>query len=389
MARGDVRGDKDSVTTEGRKILQKLRGDRFQVVAKLGSGAFGEVYRARDSVLGRDVAIKRIRLDAFAEASKLEEVKQRFLREAQVAARLRHPNIVTTHDIVSTPTMSFIVMELVEGQTLQSLLKSQGRLDLANTIQVVSQVAAALDHAHENQVVHRDVKPANIMIEPSDQVNVMDFGIAKLKTGTNLTATGNILGTPNYMSPEQTRGEKIDGRSDLFSLACILYECLSEERAFKGDSVTVILLKILTEDPPPVDYDGIGLPPALSTVLHRAMAKQADERYASGAELVQGLRAVAEQPDVPATMTGVASVPVPAPLPASVGRAAVVDQGASGAQSGDQPSAARRSLGKLLLTAAAVLLVSVGVLWSTGALRDQIGTSTSSTTGIGPRTRSH
>ena len=164
------------------------------------------------------MAVKRIRLEAFAEASQLEDVKQRFLREAQVAARLRHANIVTTHDIVATAGTSFIVMELVHGQTLQAVLQERGRLPLDETIALMAQAAAALDHAHANQVVHRDVKPANIMLEPGGDVKVMDFGIAKLETGANLTTTGSIMGTPNYMSPEQAKGMKVDGRSDLFSL---------------------------------------------------------------------------------------------------------------------------------------------------------------------------
>ena len=258
----------------GAMTLGGLPGDRYQPVARLGAGAFGEVFRARDALLGRDVAVKRIRLDAFAEPAQLEEVKQRFVREAQVAARLRHPNIVTVHDIVATGATSLIVMELVEGETLQSRLRARGRLDLPETIRLLEQVASALDHAHANQVVHRDVKPANIMIEPSGQVKVMDFGIAKLETAANLTSTGLIMGTPNYMSPEQARGLKVDGRSDLFSLGCVLYECLTGTRPFQAESVSGILVKILTEEPPPVDFRATGLPPGVGAVLSRAMAKE-------------------------------------------------------------------------------------------------------------------
>ena len=272
-------------------------------MARLGAGAFGEVFRARDSVLGRDVAIKRIRLEAFADPLQLEEVKQRFLREAQVAARLRHPNIVAVHDIVSTGSTSLIVMELVEGETLQARLRARERLDLPETLRLLGQVASALDHAHASQVVHRDVKPANIMIEPSGQVKVMDFGIAKLETAANLTSTGLIMGTPNYMSPEQARGQKVDGRADLFSLACVLYECLGGTRPFRAESVSGILVKILTEDPPPLDTRATGLPPAVGSVLGRAMAKDPAARYASGAELIEALRASATGTAGPATVT--------------------------------------------------------------------------------------
>jgi serine/threonine-protein kinase len=250
-------------------------------VARLGAGAFGEVHRAHDRLLGRDVAIKRIRLESFAEPARLEEVKKRFLREAQVAARLRHRNIVTTHDIVSSSGTSFIVMELVLGRTLQSLLQERGRLGLEETIRILEQVAAALDHAHESGVVHRDVKPANVMIEPSGHVKVMDFGIAKLEAAASLTSTGSLMGTPNYMSPEQAQGKKVDARSDLFSLGCVLYECLTGARPFQSPSVPEILVKVLTEEPPPVNFEVLGLPRELGLVLRRAMAKEPSSRYPS------------------------------------------------------------------------------------------------------------
>ena len=302
----------------GNETLGGLLGERYRTIARLGAGAFGEVYRAHDNVLGRDVAVKRIRLEAFAEAAQLEDVKQRFLREAQVAARLRHANIVTTHDIVATPGTSFIVMELVEGQTLQALLQERGRLPLDETIALMAQAAAALDHAHANQVVHRDVKPANIMIEPGGHVKVMDFGIAKLETGANLTTTGSIMGTPNYMSPEQAKGMKVDGRSDLFSLGCVLYECLTGAKPFQGASVSVILVKILTEEPPPVDFAATGLPLEIGGVLKRALAKDPAARYASGAQLLEALRTAGQTTLVAAPTAGriVAPPPLPSPAPA-------------------------------------------------------------------------
>ena len=307
----------------GAMTLGGLPGDRYQKVARLGAGAFGEVFRARDAILGRDVAVKRIRLDAFAEPAQLEEVKQRFVREAQVAARLRHPNIVTVHDIVATGATSLIVMELVEGETLQSKLRARGRLGLPETIRLLGQVASALDLAHANQVVHRDVKPANIMIEPSGQVKVMDFGIAKLETAANLTSTGLIMGTPNYMSPEQARGLKVDGRSDLFSLGCVLYECLTGTRPFQAESVSGILVKILTEEPPPVDFRATGLPPGVGAVLSRAMAKEPSARYASGAEMIEALRADARGAVGPTTSTAHADPPPSAsPAPRVPGTAA-------------------------------------------------------------------
>jgi hypothetical protein len=209
-------------------------------------------------------------------------------------------------------------MELVEGRTLQEVLASRGRLPLDETIDLVSQAARALDHAHAGQVVHRDVKPGNIMIEPSGHVKVMDFGIAKIETGANLTSTGLILGTPNYMSPEQARGQKVDGRSDLFSLGCVLYECLSGRKPFLGESVTAILVKILTEEPPPIDYLSTGLPRELDAVLRRATAKDPAARYATGKELVDALRLASQTTVVSAPTAGRAAVPPPLPavLPA-------------------------------------------------------------------------
>jgi serine/threonine-protein kinase len=322
--------------------LTGLPGDRYQAVARLGAGAFGEVFRARDSVLGREVAVKRIRLDAFAEPAHLEEVKQRFLREAQVAARLRHPNIVTTHDILSTPATSLIVMELVEGETLQARLRARGRLPLAEALGLLGQVAAALDHAHANGVVHRDVKPANVMIEPTGHVKVMDFGIAKLEAGANLTSTGLIMGTPYYMSPEQARGEKVDGRSDLFSLGCVLYECLAGRRPFEAETVSGILVKILTESPPPLGSLPQGVPPGVEAVLARAMAKEPSARYATGAAMIDALRA-AETSEAAS-----ASVPVPAAATPTA-----------------RPS--RRVLGGVAAIAALLLLAALG--WLVGRPR--------------------
>lgn len=276
----------------GGATLAGLLGERYEVRTRLGAGAFGEVFRAHDRLLGRDVAIKRIRLDAFADAGQLEEVKARFLREAQVAARLRHPNIVTTHDIVSSPSSSFIVMELVEGVTLQGLLAARGRLDLPETVALLGQVGAALDHAHARGVVHRDVKPANVMVEPSGVAKVMDFGIAKADVGGHLTATGLVMGTPHYMSPEQAHGERADARSDLFSLGCVLYECLAGRRPFAGDSVPAILLRVVSEEPPEIDAAALGLPDGVKDVLRRATAKAPAARYSTAAEMIGALSAL-------------------------------------------------------------------------------------------------
>ncbi len=276
----------------GGEELAAVLGSRYELISRLGTGAVGEVFKARDTMLDRLVAIKRVRLDALVDESQMELVKRRFLREAQVAAQLNHPNIVTIHDIVSGPTMSLIIMEFIDGFTLESLLTSKKRLGLTETADILSQVADALDHAHQHKVVHRDVKPANIMITAANEVRVTDFGIAKGETSSNLTVAGSLLGTPNYMSPEQARGGDVDGRSDLFSLGCVLYECLAGMRPFQSETLTDVLIRIVSDAPSPVDCETMGLPLEVRNVLDRALAKDPAKRYGTGTELIEALRSI-------------------------------------------------------------------------------------------------
>jgi len=345
----------------GRQAVSEMLGDRYEVTRKLGAGAFGEVYEARDTTLDRKVAIKRIRLDSFAEGPELEEVKKRFLQEAQVAAQLRHPNIVTIHDIAAKGSSSFMVMELVQGQTLQALLREKGRLGLEETVRILGQAAAGLDFAHATGIVHRDVKPANLMIEPSGHVKVMDFGIAKAPAGGgNITRTGTILGTPNYMAPEQARGAALDGRADLFSLGCTLYECLSGQRPFAGDSVTAILVKILQEDPPALDFDALSLPAPLGDVLRRALAKNPEERFASGHLLIAAVQDAASGKAVPPPLATVITPKAEVPTRVSLAPPS--------AAAPLQPAARRRPFaGRAGLIAAAIVVVLGGVVWGASA----------------------
>ncbi len=274
---------------------------RFQVVQKLGAGAFGTVYKARDRVLGRMLAIKTIRMEGLAASQAgLGEMLDRFKREAQVAAQLKHPNIVTIYDIGESEGLSYISMEFIDGIGLDHVISEAGRLPLERAAALAAQVADALDFAHRHGVVHRDIKPANIMIEPGDRVKVTDFGIAKpTDSAEHLTMTGSLLGTPSYMSPEQARGSAVDGRSDLFSLGCVIYEMVAGRKAFRGESITALLFKIITEEPPPIRQAEPSVPDAFVGILAKALAKAPESRYQNGRELADDLLALTRPGSVP------------------------------------------------------------------------------------------
>ena len=285
---------------------------RYQVVQKLGAGAFGTVYKARDKILGRMVAIKTIRLEGLAAAgTSLDELMDRFKREAQVSAQLKHPNIVTIYDIGDADGLSYLAMEFIDGVGLDRVIANAGRLPVERAASIGAQVADALEFAHRNSVVHRDIKPANIMIEAGDRVKVTDFGIAKVMTsGDHLTVTGSLLGTPSYMSPEQARGSNLDGRSDLFSLGCVLYEMLAGKKAFRGDSITALIFKIITEEPPSIRELDPEIPEAFASIISKALAKAPETRYQSGRvmmEDLQGLTRAGSTPTLRAAETATAA----------------------------------------------------------------------------------
>ncbi len=274
---------------------------RFEIVEKLGAGAFGTVYKARDKVLGRLLAIKTIRMEGLAASQAgLAEMLERFRREAQVAAQLKHPGIVTIYDIGEAQGISYISMELIDGVGLDRVIAESSRIPVERAAGLAAQVADALDFAHRNGVVHRDIKPANIMIEPGDRVKVTDFGIAKpTDSAEHLTLTGSLLGTPSYMSPEQARGSVLDGRSDLFSLGCVLYEMVTGRKAFRGDSITALLFKIITEEPQPIRELDSTLPERLAETIAKAIAKAPENRYQSGRALADDLLTLARPGSLP------------------------------------------------------------------------------------------
>jgi serine/threonine protein kinase len=300
--------------TDSRPQPKEIAG-RYEVLLKLGAGAFGTVYKARDKVLGRMVAIKTIRLDGMAaSAASLEELLARFRREAQVSAQLKHPNIVTIYDIGEADGLSYLAMEFIDGQGLDKVISAAGRLPPERAAAIAAQIADALDYAHRNNVVHRDVKPANVMIEAGDRVKVTDFGIAKaIDSGEHLTVTGSLLGTPSYMSPEQARGASVDGRSDIFSVGCILYEMLTGKKAFVGDSITALIFKIITEEPPSLKTIDPSIPEPMVRIIMRALSKAPETRHASAQELARELLALASPAAVPTLRQGVApTVAMPA-----------------------------------------------------------------------------
>ena len=293
---------------------------RYIIDRKLGAGAFGTVYKAKDRILGRMVAIKTIRLEGLAaQGAGLEEMLQRFEREARVSATLKHPNIVTIYDLGNADGLSYLAMEFIDGVGLERLI-AQGRLPLERAAGLAAQVADGLDFAHKNGVVHRDIKPANIMVEAGDRVKVPDFGIAKVtESADHLTMTGSLLGTPSYMSPEQARGGAIDGRSDLFSVGCVLYEMLAGKKAFRGESITALIFKIITEEPLPIRELAGDVPDAMVHIIQKALSKTPEARYQSGHEMAADLLAFtrpgttptlrqSETPTVPPTIL---SAPLP------------------------------------------------------------------------------
>jgi serine/threonine-protein kinase len=251
----------------------------------VGRGAMGVIYQAIDPVINRKVAIKLIRADILDGADR-EDFVARFRREAQAAGRCVHPNIVAIYDFSMHDGNPFLVMEFVEGASLGQVLKQRGKLPPEEAVAVALQVLAALGSAHAVGVVHRDVKPANILLLPDSRVKMTDFGIARFEN-SDLTQHGTMIGTLAYMSPEQCMGKEVDARSDLFSAASVLYEMLSGSRAFTGGSSAELTYRLINESPPDID----GLADGLPAVLRRALAKPPAQRFCSAQETAEVLRA--------------------------------------------------------------------------------------------------
>ena len=281
---------------------------RYRIVAELGRGAMGAVHRAIDPLIERDVAIKTLLPNLPPEI--MEEVRERFLREARSAGRLNHPNIVTIYDVGEQDGVAYIAMELLEGKSLQQILREAPRLPLATIADLVAQVADGLDLAQRFRITHRDIKPANIMVTADWRAKLTDFGVAHVAS-SSMTQTGAALGSPKYMSPEQVTGQPLDPRSDIFSLGVVLYEMLTRRTPFErsGDNTVFALMhRIASEPHPAVTQIDAQLPPAFDAIVDRALAKSPDKRYQRAADMASDLRKLVQS-------LGAGGAPAPAAAP--------------------------------------------------------------------------
>ncbi len=258
---------------------------RYDILDKLGEGAMGVVFRARDRVLGRVVALKMLSTDLGTD----EEQHQRFQREAEAVGRLSHPNIVSVYDLGQETGQLYMAMELLEGEDLKALIEARAQIPVVDRLRVLVQMCAGLAYAHSRGVVHRDVKPANILVTSAGAVKILDFGLARVATRATITRQGIILGTPDYMAPEQAMGRPVDPRSDLFSAGSVCYEFLTYEKPFKGKTLHAVLLQIIQEEPDPLLSLNPDLPTRLAAIVHGMLQKDPERRPDSLDEVTREL----------------------------------------------------------------------------------------------------
>ena len=286
---------------------------RYKIISEIGQGAMGVVYKAVDPIIDRTVAIKTINLNLSKQ--ELEEYEQRFHQEIKAAGRLNHPNIVTIYDVGKTEQCAYMAMEYLEGQELKDIIASGKLLAPHQVVDIIAMVADGLWFAHEQDIVHRDVKPSNIMVLKGGIAKITDFGIARLPNSAVKTMTGLILGSPRYMSPEQVIGKTIDARSDIFSLGVVLYEALTGTAPFDGDNVNAIMYATVNTTPAPPSAHNRHVPAMLDLIVAKAMAKLLEDRYQSIKELAEDLREVRRQMDSqrPAAALKASTAPPAAP----------------------------------------------------------------------------
>jgi len=281
--------------SEGAELVGKVLGRRYEIIERIGGGGMAIVFRARDGFLNRRVAVKVLR-PQFADD---EDFVRRFRHEAQAAASLSHPNIVSIYDVGEEDGTYYIVMEYVDGETLKDRIRAAAPLDAEEVVAVALQIGQALSHAHQNRVVHRDIKPHNIMLSKDGRVKVTDFGIARAASTNTLTSTGSIVGSVHYFSPEQARGGLIDEKSDIYSLGVVLYEMLTGRVPFEGESPISVALKHVQDQVVPPGEINPAVPEGLSRVVMRALRKAQSERYQTVDELLRDLQRAAKGEAIP------------------------------------------------------------------------------------------
>lgn len=332
---------------------------RYELGQLLGRGGMAEVYNGTDLVLGRRVAIKLLSWASDQDRERAERLRT----EASAAASLNHPNVVAVHDIGSSRDVVFVVMEYLEGETLRDLLKQRRFLPAESAAVIAAQVCSALEAAHQRGLVHRDITPANIMVCDDGAVKVMDFGIARVTGEAFRTTAGLVLGTPAYMSPEQAQSRTIDGRSDLYSLGCCLYQMLTGRPPFVGSDPVAVAYQHVKEHPPPPREVNPAVPAELETTVLRAMAKRPDDRYLAAAEMRADLEAIGAT-DTPRLIPPARTLPLPVhhgtadpgdPQPGEVTTAeSALDEHDAGVF--------RRQLGVTMIVLASVMLVVAAAL---------------------------
>jgi serine/threonine protein kinase len=280
---------KGLTSVRGNKMVTDTKAGRYEILGELGRGGMGVVYRAKDPLIGRTVAVKTIRLSVEGTGMSHAQLVERFQTEARAAGLLTHPNIVVIYDVGEAEGVYYITMELVNGKSLQSLLDSGEKFPLPRLLRVMEQVCSALQFAHDNKVVHRDIKPANIMLSADDLVKITDFGTAKiLQYGASQQTSA--MGTPGYMSPEQIKGKAVDGRTDIFSLGVMLYEMTTGQKPFAGQDIATVLYRILNEEPVPPHQVNPNIPLGVSSTILKALTKSPHLRYENCRELLEDLK---------------------------------------------------------------------------------------------------
>src|SRR6476469_8641000 len=305
------------------RMAGRVLNGRYELLGVLGGGGMALVYRARDRVLNRFVAVKLLREQYASDPTFL----QRFTREAQAAGALSHPNIVSVYDVGQDGPDHHIVMEYVPGETLRALLDRQAPLPVVQAVEITAGILGALEYAHRNGLIHRDIKPGNVLITPQGTIKVVDFGIAKGATDLSLTGAGLALGTAAYFSPEQAKGDRVVPQSDIYSLGVTLYEMLTGRLPFESDTDVGMAFKHISDAPIPPRQLNPAIPPALNAIVLKAMAKDPAQRFASAAQMEQALRnyaAFGAQHTMAAPVVPVASAVPSGPPPTAARQRPVV-----------------------------------------------------------------